>query len=187
MQFNSRALCSLRNICWYSPILQYLRAFKTCEFFVHQWDFSYYCHFVSLNSWFRYPCVLVCRFVFYRSALFRNYDSTSKQMNASQAWSFFTISWELGNTWSPKWKRWITPIKIEHSYLVRCLVAVRLSAPHVISVVSDSAMSKVLGRIEATSPTMTAGTPTKLKYLIISLVDAYNGLVQYSLTWRGLC
>ena len=51
-----------------------------------------------------------------------------------------------------------------------------------ISVVSDSAMSNVLGRIEATSPTMTTGTPTKLKYLIISLVDAYNRLVQYSLT-----
>ena len=88
MQFNSRAHCSL-NICWCSPNLQCLRVFKTCEFFVDQWNFSYYCYFVSLNSWFRYPCVLVCRFVFYLSALFRNNDSTSKQMNAAQAWSFF--------------------------------------------------------------------------------------------------
>ena len=51
-----------------------------------------------------------------------------------------------------------------------------------ISVVSDSAMSNVLGRIEATSPTMTAGTPRKLKHHVISLVDANIRLVQYSLT-----
>ena len=50
-----------------------------------------------------------------------------------------------------------------------------------ISVVSDSAMSKVLGRIVATSPTMTAGTPTKLKHHVISLVHANIGLVEYSL------
>ena len=95
----------------------------------------------------------------------------------------FSISRELGNTWSLKRKGWIPRSK----YLVRCLVAVRLSAPHVISVVSDSAMSNVLGRIEATSPTITAGTPTKLKHHVISLVHANNGLVQHSLTWRGLC
>ena len=59
-------------------------------------------------------------------------------------------------------------------------MAVRFSAPHVISVVSDSAMSNVLGLIKATSATMTAGTPTKLKHHVISLVDANNGLVQYS-------
>ena len=51
-----------------------------------------------------------------------------------------------------------------------------------ISVVSDSAMSNVLGRIEATSPTMIAGTPTKLKHHVISSVHANNGLVQHSLT-----
>ena len=185
MQFNSRAHCSL-NICWCSPNLQCLRVFKTCEFFVDQWNFSYYCYFVSLNLWFRYPCVLVCRFVFYRSALFRNNDFTSRQMNASQAWSFLSISRELGNTWYLKWKGWITLIKTEHSYLVRCLVAVRFRAPHEISVVSDLAMSKVLGRIEPTSTTMTAGTPTKLKYLIISLVDAYNDW--FSIVWHeGVC
>ena len=71
---------------------------------------------------------------------------------------------------------------MEHSYLVRCLVAGRLSAPHVILVVSISAMSNVLGRIEATSPTMTAGIPTRFKHHVISLADAKNGLVQYSMT-----
>ena len=84
-------------------------------------------------------------------------------------------------------KRMNYQIKTEHSYLVRCLVAVRFRAPHVISVVSDSAMSNVLGRIEATSPTMIAGTPTELKHHVIILVHANNGLVQYSLTCRVLC
>ena len=50
-----------------------------------------------------------------------------------------------------------------------------------ISVVSDSAMSNVLGRIEATSPTMIAGTPKKLKHHVIYLVHASIGLVEYSL------
>ena len=48
-------------------------------------------------------------------------------------------------------------------YLVRRLVPFKFNAPQMISVVSDSVMSNVLGRIVATSPTMTAGIPKRLK------------------------
>ena len=65
--------------------------------------------------------------------------------------------------------------KPDDSYLVRRLVPFKFNVPQVISTVSYSVMSNVLGLIAATTPAMTAGIPTRLKLYVIGFVAATSG------------